>query len=74
LFRNDRRDEIRRKLPDIIEGKKKKRNKLLLERREKGEHIDDAEFEKEIEMNADSVEIPPIRREHMLLQIHGGIK
>ncbi|XP_060556983.1 tRNA-splicing endonuclease subunit Sen34-like [Ruditapes philippinarum] len=71
LFRNDRRDEIRRKLPDIIEGKKKKRNKLLLERREKGEHIDDAEFEKEIEMNADSVEIPPIRREHMLLQIHG---
>ncbi|XP_053382948.1 tRNA-splicing endonuclease subunit Sen34-like [Mercenaria mercenaria] len=70
LFRDERRNEIRRKLPDIIEGKKNKRNKLLLERRKNGEHIDDAEFDKEIEMDPDSVEIPAIRPEHMLVQIH----
>lgn len=72
LFREERRKETKRKLPDIIAGKKKKRNSLLQKRREEGEHIDDSEFEKDIEIDPDTVDIPAIRPEHMLVQIHSG--
>lgn len=70
LFRNERRAEIRRKLPDIVEGKKKKRNALLEERRKKGEHIDDSEFEKPVDIDPESIEIPAISKDQMLVQLH----
>ncbi|WAR16637.1 SEN34-like protein, partial [Mya arenaria] len=50
LFKEDRKVELKRCLPKIIEGKKAKRNKLLDERKKKGEDIPDSEYEAEIEL------------------------
>ena len=72
LFRQDRKEEIKRNLPVIIEGKKAKRRKLLEERQKKGEIIDESEFEKDVEFDVDSVPIPAIRPEQALVQIHLG--
>ncbi|KAL4217920.1 tRNA-splicing endonuclease subunit Sen34 [Mactra antiquata] len=70
LFKQERRDEMKRKLPDIIEGKKKKRNKLLEDRQKNGEVIDETDFDKPIELDPDTVDIPNIHEEQMLIQLH----
>ena len=72
LFREDRKEEIKRNLPVILEGKKAKRRKVLEERQKKGEIIDEAELEKEIDFDVDDVHIPRIKPEHALVQIHLG--
>lgn len=70
LFREERRNQLKGMLPDIIAGKIKKRNSLLQKRRHEGEHIDDSEFEKRIELDPIKIDIPAIKQEHMLVQIH----
>lgn len=68
LFMKEKREEMKRKLPEIIEGKKKKRRKLLEEKRKQGHHVDDAEFEADVEVDPDTVDIPEIREKHMLIE------
>ncbi|KAL3891555.1 hypothetical protein ACJMK2_003813 [Sinanodonta woodiana] len=70
LFRAERRKEILQNLPKIIEGKRAKRQKVLEERHEAGENIDEKESEDEEEFNVDKVEIPPISEHHALVQLH----
>ncbi|KAH3709485.1 hypothetical protein DPMN_068948 [Dreissena polymorpha] len=69
LYTRERQEEIKRKLPQIIAGKKAKRNKVLDERRKNGEIIDDSEFEKEIEMTVEDVGIPTLQEASMLMEI-----
>ena len=72
LFRHERKEEIKRNLPKIIEGKKAKRRKILEERQKKGEIVDEEEFNKEIEYDVDSVPIPPIKPEQALVELQLG--
>ena len=72
LFRNERKEEIKRNLPKIIEGKKAKRRKLLEERQKKGKTVDEEELEDEIEFDVDSVAIPPIKPEQALTELQLG--
>ncbi|XP_052764569.1 tRNA-splicing endonuclease subunit Sen34-like [Mya arenaria] len=68
LFKEDRKVELKRCLPKIIEGKKAKRNKLLDERKKKGEDIPDSEYEAEIELRVEDIAIPDIEKRHMMVQ------
>ena len=72
LFRHERKEEMKRNLPKIIEGKKAKRRKILEERQKKGEIVDEEEFNKEIEYDVDSVPIPPIKPEQALVELQLG--
>ncbi|XP_033727820.1 tRNA-splicing endonuclease subunit Sen34-like isoform X2 [Pecten maximus] len=69
LFRDDRRNEIRQNLPKIIEGKKEKRRKEIEERKKAGEDVDEAELEKEIIVDVDSIPIPTLPRSQALVQL-----
>lgn len=73
LFRQDRKEEIKRNLPMIIEGRKAKKRKLLEERQKKGETVDESEYEEEIEFDVESVPVPAIRPDQTLVQMHLGI-
>ncbi|WAR16671.1 SEN34-like protein [Mya arenaria] len=66
LFKEDRKVELKRCLPKIIEGKKAKRNKLLDERKKKGEDIPDSEYEAEIQLCVEDIAIPDIEKRHMM--------
>lgn len=70
LFKKERKEEIRRNLPLIIEGKKAKRRKLLEDRQKKGEIIDESEFEKDIDFDVDDVPITDIKPEQALVEIY----
>ena len=63
---------MKRNLPAIKQGKRAKRNRLLEDRRKNGEDIDDAEFEKEIELDPETIEIPAIKEHHALVQLNLG--
>ena len=49
-----------------------KRNKRLEEKRQQGCHVDDAEFEAEVDVDPDKMDIPEIKQEHMLIQLPLG--
>ncbi|XP_060066827.1 tRNA-splicing endonuclease subunit Sen34-like [Ylistrum balloti] len=69
LFRDDRRKEIEQNLPKIVEGKKEKRRKEIEERKKAGEDVDESELEKDIIIDADSIPIPALPRNHALVQL-----
>ena len=74
MFRRERKEEIKRNLPQIIEGKKAKRRKILEERQKRGEIVDKEELEQEIEFDVESVLIAPIKPEQALVEVHLGRK
>ena len=56
----------------IKEGKKKKRKKELDKKRERGEHVDDSEYEAEIVVDVDTLPIVPIAEKHSFVQLYTG--
>ena len=63
---------MKRNLREIVKGRTAKKNKQLEERKKNGEEIDDAEFDKEVEIDPDTIEIPAIKEQHALVQLNLG--
>ncbi|KAK3088754.1 hypothetical protein FSP39_023355 [Pinctada imbricata] len=70
LFKEERKKEIARNIPRIIEGKKQKLRKELDAKKQKGEHVEDSEYDADITVNVEDVEIPDIAEKHSLIQLH----
>ncbi|GAB1600854.1 tRNA-splicing endonuclease subunit Sen34-like [Argonauta hians] len=69
LYQQERRLDTIRNLSNIAKGKKAKRNQLLELQKQSGMDIDDAEFEKEVEIDIDEIKIPPINEKSSVVQI-----
>ncbi|XP_064652166.1 tRNA-splicing endonuclease subunit Sen34-like [Lineus longissimus] len=64
----ERREEMVALKEKIIEGKMKKRNKMLEQRKAAGEEVDDAEFEEKIDFDVNTIRIDTIPKSSMLVQ------
>ena len=64
--------DIHRNLSNIAKGRKAKRNRLLEEQKQLGMEVDDTEFEKEVEVNIDDIEIAPIKESSSVVQLFTG--
>lgn len=72
LYQQERRMDTIRNLSNIVKGKKAKRNQQLEHQKQLGMEIDDAEFEKEVEIDVDEIKIPPIDEKNSVVQIFTG--
>lgn len=69
LCKREREMDIHRNLSNIAKDRKAKRNRLLEEQKQLGMEVDDAEFEKEIEVKIDEIDIPPIKESSSVVQL-----
>ncbi|XP_064597229.1 tRNA-splicing endonuclease subunit Sen34-like [Liolophura sinensis] len=69
MYREERREEMRRHLPKILEGRKAKKRKLKESQKSYEESGSTAEEEEEVSFDVESVNIPAISTDHTMVQL-----